>query len=351
MTIDNPLERGFLDRDVISDRDGRIWTILGHIQPKKRVIAFLKYVPDESGQWSRRGARFRRIFWGGVQSVINGMTRLPSEYLYDDPHFGTVIPSVPIQNIAEHYRPEVRFKEITDLGARDPLEEKAVKLAEVLSDSAGIRLESFGVAGSLAWRAHDPNRSDINLCIYGFDNSWRLQEAYEQIPEVDDRISLRENRNWLAAKSRIVSRVPTVGIEDIHPLFERRRALYLANQCIGVTPILRTHEAPIHYMSERYEDVSSEPIRTIFNVHDASYGLFLPSLYLGESDRLDSIDGQSASRLMLYEGAFRGLAKVGDRLEVAATLQRVVKSSDESTFYQLMVGTKTGAGSEYIRLL
>ncbi|TFG08841.1 hypothetical protein EU538_06425 [Candidatus Thorarchaeota archaeon] len=351
MAMNRLSRRGSLDRDVIRDIDGQIWTVLGHIQPKDRVIAFLKYIPAKGGRWSRDDAQYDRIFWGGAQSVTEGMGQISSKYLHDDPHFGTVLPSVPIAHIARHYMPEARLKEIAELGARDILEERALRLAEILSDSTGIDLASFGVAGSLVWRAHDLSYSDINMCVYGFDESWRLQDAYEQISEDNARVSLREETDWLAAKSRIVSRVPTLNMEDLHPLFARRRGLCLDGQCIGVTPVLRAHEAPILYLTERYEDISSDPIRTTFDVHDASYGLFLPSLYHGESGELDEIDGERASRLMIYEGAFRGLVRVEDRLEVTATLQRVMRPSGEATLYQLMVGTMTGAGREYISLL
>ncbi|TFF68636.1 hypothetical protein EU520_00195 [Candidatus Thorarchaeota archaeon] len=351
MVTRDPTPRGFLDRDVICDRDGRVWTVLGHIQPEDRVIAFLKYVPDEGGRWSRDGRRLRRVFWGGVQSVSDGMAHMPSEYQHNDPHFGTLLPSVPIPRITEHHRPENRLRAILECGARDPLEEKALEFAELLADSTGVRIDSFGVAGSLAWHAHSPTRSDINMCVYGFENAWRLQEAYEHIPDMDGRVTLRENRDWLTAKSRIVSRVPKLDIEDLHSLFERRRALYLGNRCIGVTPILWSHEVPIPYLSERYQGLFSEPVKITFDVRDASYSLFLPSLYRGESGELEAIGDQKVRRLMIYEGAFRGLAREGDSLEVVGTLQRVLKPPGEIMFYQIMVGTKAGAGKEYIRLL
>ncbi len=351
MTTAEGSRRGFLDRDVVRDNKGRIWVVLGHIQPADRVIAFLKYVPDKDGRWSKGQRRFRRVFWGGVQSVANGMDQMTAAFLFNDPHFRTLLPSIPIQYITKHFKPEVRLRQILELGPRDPLEESALTLAEILSDTAGIKSQFLGVAGSIAWHAHDPKHSDINMCVYGLENAWRLQESYEQLPDKDSRVSLRKSTDWRAAKSRVLSRVPRLDVEDIHSLFERRRALHLDNQCIGVTPVLLSYEAPIPYLNERYQDVSSKPVKATFDVRDATYGLFLPSLYIGESDELQCINGQKTSRLMIYEGAFRGLAQAGDRLEVAGTVQRVMKPSGKTALYQLMVGTKAGAGREYIRLL
>ena len=54
---------------------------------------------------------------------------------------------------------------------------------------------------------------------------------------------------------------------------------------------------------------------------------------------------------MLYDGAFGGLLRTGDRVEVTGTLQMVVPTNGDDPFYQIMVGTKSGAGKEFIRLL
>ena len=116
-----------------------------------------------------------------------------------------------------------------------------------------------------------------------------------------------------------------------------------------MTPILRPNEVPIHYSSESYQQVSSLPITVSFEVEDAKYGLFSPSIIKGRSGPIDSINGDIVSRLMVYEGVYSGLTEEGDTLEVAGTLQKVVPKEGDP-FYQLMIGTKSGAGKEYIRL-
>ncbi len=58
------------------------------------------------------------------------------------------------------------------------------------------------------------------------------------------------------------------------------------------------------------------------------------------------------TRLIIYEGVFRGLLVAGDQVDVSGTLQRVTFSSNEyEPFYQLMIGTQTGHGQEFIRLV
>jgi predicted nucleotidyltransferase len=55
---------------------------------------------------------------------------------------------------------------------------------------------------------------------------------------------------------------------------------------------------------------------------------------------------------MVYEGSFRGLIKSGDRVEASGIIQRVTPSDpNDEVFHQIMVGSKVGAGREFIRLV
>jgi predicted nucleotidyltransferase len=116
-----------------------------------------------------------------------------------------------------------------------------------------------------------------------------------------------------------------------------------------VTPVLHPDEVPIQYSSESYQQVSSIPITVSFEVEDDKYGLFSPAILYGRSEPIASLNGGTVSRLMVYEGVYNGLVENGDILEVTGSLQKVL-SKARGTFYQLMIGTKAGAGKEYIRL-
>ena len=99
----------FRDRDIFEDMEGRLFVTLGYIQPRDRVLSYLKYVPDEQGRWVRAGSRYRRIFWGGVDSVVNGTPLLPSSYTVDDDHFQTSLVEPPHHVIKKYYQPEKRL--------------------------------------------------------------------------------------------------------------------------------------------------------------------------------------------------------------------------------------------------
>lgn len=338
------------DRDIIRDNDGRIFVVLGYIQPEKRALSFLKYIPASEGRWEFSGQKYRRIFYGNVEAVTDGLEIVPAEYLVEDAHFGTTLLEVPFENIEKHYRPDNRLEEILAHGAGDKLEAAVVGMATALHDRLGIPLADIGVAGSIAWKGHNPEFSDINMNVYGFENSWNLQENHEKASK-DNHVRLRNLEEWDTGISRVMKRIPSLSVEDMKKLFARRFAFYYDEQCIGITPVLRPEEAPIIHGGESYTQVSPESLRINFEVEDADYGIFHPSLLVGRT-LTETPENKLVSRIMVYDGAFTGLFSAGDILEVSGTLQRVVSAAKEvPEFYQLMVGTKDGARREYIRFI
>ncbi|UCH04131.1 MAG: hypothetical protein JSW05_11200 [Candidatus Thorarchaeota archaeon] len=340
------------DRDVFHDKDGRVFVTLGYIQPTNRILSFFKYAPHPDGKWVSGEQRYERIFWGGGASASEGMAKAPDDYLVYDEHFGVELLEVPRDDVGKYFSPEIRLKEIIDDGAKDPLEKSVGEMAETLHDTLGIPLERLGVTGSIAWKAHDPSFSDINMNIYGLQASWQLQNCYDEVAEKNPHMRLRELHEWERTMSRVVARIPVLPVEDMKTLFTRRKGLLCNERSIGVMPILLPDETPIIHGSESYTTVTVSPVRVEMEVTSERYGLFLPAIYEGLSDPLDVIEGGQVSRIMVYEGSFRGLIREGDRVEVSGIIQRVAPTGNRGELsYQMMVGSKVGAGKEFIRLV
>jgi len=339
------------DRDIFHDIEGRVFVVLGYIQPSDRILSFLKYVPDSSGEWQSGDIKYKRIFWGSVSSTVEGMNVLPSDYIVEDSHFGTNLLEPPREIVAKYFSPEIRLREILNIGPTDPLEELVKRGADTLHDALGISYDKLGVAGSILWKGHSPERSDVNMNIYGFDSSWILHNNYDLLMDGRMGARLRELADWQHAMDRVHARVPIMKSEDLQNLFTRRKALCLDDVCIGITPILLPDEIPIQHGDESYSVISVKPMSITVEIHRDEFGIFHPAIYEVQSPPLDMLDGDSVSRIMNYDGAFGGLLRTGDRVEVTGTLQRVTPTNGTSSFYQIMVGTKSGAGKEYIRLL
>lgn len=342
----------FRDKDIFHDQEGRVFIAHGFIQPVGRVISYLKYTPSETGRWQVRHQFYDRVFTGGSKDVLEGMARVPSDYLVDDSHFGTELLEVPQGAIAKYYNPELRLKEILKADSLDTLEKRAKEIAEVLHDTLGIPFDTMGVTGSIAWKAHNPSFSDINMNVYGLEMSNRLRLGYDAVIKENSHVRLRTVEEWTKGTiERLRTRVPSLTRDELTFLFQRRKELCIDDFYVGVMPVLLPDEAPIKHGTERYEQLTSEPIRVEMELEVTDYSSFTPAVFNVESSPLDTIRGERVTRVLVYDGAFKDLYLTGDRVEVSGILQRVTVSEGLEVFYQMMVGTKAGAGSGYIRVI
>ncbi len=340
------------DRDVFHDKQGRVYVAMGHIQPRERFLSFLKYIPDSLGRWRTKDERYRRLFSSGPDDVGKGIRHVPPEFLRKDKHFRTTLVQVPRGDVAKYYMPELRLSEILDRGPLDSLETDALGLATALNETLDIPFENLGVAGSVLWKAHDPDQSDVNLNIYGLDESWKLSNGFFEVVRQNEHVEMRELNEWALTMSRLFSKIPALTPADTRLLFSRKKLFHYKNRPIGVASILRPDEYPIRHGSEFYTPISSMPIRVTMEIQDDKYGLFMPALYTGESESIPLIKGEKVSRIMLYAGTFKGLAKSGDQVEVCGVLQRVNSQRREfEPFYQMMVGTVGYERKEYLKII
>lgn len=342
---------GVRDRDVIQDFNGRVYVVLGSIQPRDKILCFLKYVPDESGAWVSNGVRYRRVFWGDVGWIKESLSELPPDLVVHDSHFGTELLEVPREHVLNYFSPEARLREILEYGPRDRLESMAQSLSVLVTERIGIGPEQLGVAGSVLWRAHDPCRSDLNMNVYGLQASHLLHENIDSLMDPQD-VHRVGHESWMRKIKALTSGVSSMTDADIAMLSERRRLVFHRGTSVGITPVLYPDEAPIVHGSEYYRTISDSPVTLRLEIVDDTYGLFTPSIYscIGAGD--GARGPHRVERLMIYEGAFKGLLRSGDIVEVTGSLQSVIDPNDHLVkFHQIMVGTKSGVGKEGIRIL
>ena len=326
-----------------------MFVTLGHIQPEDRVLSILKYIPDFDGSWCANGRHYRRVFSSGTASATSGMPLAPHDYTVHDSHFGTELLEPPKNAIARYYSPELRLKEILEEGPKDRLERAVKTMTETIHDILGLPIERLGVTGSIVWKAHDPIRSDINMNVYGLEGSQQLHDNFEKLIEQSPEIRLVVAQDWHPWITRLKERIPEYPEDALTTLFSRRKGLFCHDLYVSVVPVLLPQETPILHGSESYETVSHDPIRIETTLRTTSFSTFTPALYDCESNLVNKIKAK-VTRIMVYDGVFSNVFLTGDRVEVKGTLQHVTRQ-DGTAFYQLMVGTKRGAGREYIRLI
>ena len=172
--------RGFRDRDFIRTREGFLFCVVGPYHPSDRVISYLKYVPSKLGMWGNNEEQFKRVMRAyTIPSLVETFRLLENDspqYLFHPPVYNINMTAVPPEYITKHYRPEETLAEILNQTRLDPLQKKLKDFVSFLARTSGVALESFGVTGSILLNIHKPEFSDMDVTIYGFENSSKMKK-------------------------------------------------------------------------------------------------------------------------------------------------------------------------------
>ena len=284
---------GARDRDFLETVDGLLFCVVGYLHPPDRVTAYLKYVPEEGGKWSRGETGYTRVLpYYHVSQVENTYEYLREEYpnyLYHCPIRNITISSVPKEDVETHFQPRKRLASIIEEGPKDDLEYRLRDLVTILTGLSGLRLGDLGVTGSILTGSHSPEFSDMDLTVYGAEASLRLKEALLDMREEQSTV-----QPFTSAKKELWSR----GREERFPLsfaelmeFAERRWNYgiFMDTYFSVHPVRTYDEISEEYGDRTYRQLG--PIHGRGVITDASESIYLPALYGVEDVRSEDPGG------------------------------------------------------------
>lgn len=342
--------RSFRDRDYLVTQEGFIFAVIGNVHPEDRVIAYLKYVPDEHGKWGRGRSRYRRALQHyNIPSLMESMVFLrkhASRYVFHSNVHGIALPAVTNDAIVEHLRPEERLLQLVDDETRDELESKALRLVQRVSQNARVPPESFGVTGSLLARIHNPAFSDIDLVVYGLHNALRvrrfLRRAGRSTSHAVQTLSGPSREKWIAERLRST------------PLTREDAANLLARKWnIGLFEGTEFSIHAVHTEGEtsgRYGDESHVPLGIVdatARVVETSESLFMPAVYVVESAKLaGSYPAHTVDRIVSFEGLYADIARKGEPVSCRGKLERVESAS--GTRHRIVIGSPEAEGMDFL---
>jgi predicted nucleotidyltransferase len=329
------------DHDYFETEEGWIFFVLGDVHPPGRVWSCLKYVPGE-GVWGNGENRYRRVLKNyTVEEFLSSIQFLEHnapDYVFFDYTVGARVIAPPLSKIRRVYRARERLAELIGGEALHPLEERLLKLVGMLSDYSGVRLEDFGVTGSLLLGIQH-NNSDIDLLVYGEQNLWRVLEALEAL-DGREGITLQKSRareGWVARAS---ARYPLPRSE-----LEILASRVMNKGWVGeaVFSVHGVRDKPPH----RYGEVLYRSLglaRRVVEVVDVRGSLFTPAVYIAE-------DGEAGPmRIVCYDMMLAGVLRSGDVVEVQGKLE-VAEAKGGERWLQILVGSYEGVGKEYVRIV
>ena len=132
-----------IEGDLIETESNIVFDVKGLVHPPKRVVAFIRYVPDQNGNRERDGKRYSKYY--ALAKRYDLLEREYPQYLVNDPVFNTLLCEVPIEDIKTHYQPAKKLEELRNRKSLDEPETASLRFMEILKENSGVEWKHLGV--------------------------------------------------------------------------------------------------------------------------------------------------------------------------------------------------------------
>jgi predicted nucleotidyltransferase len=218
--------------------------------------------------------------------------------------------------------PKDCLQAIMKLEKYDRIQKMALDLINLLSKESGVNLSHFGMHGSIALNMHS-EESDIDFVVYGSGNFRVVEEAIERL--VNNGVLRYIFGNKLDRARKFKGK------------YQDKIWMFTAAKL--------PEEVTEKYGEYRFIPVT--PLKFECKVGDDTEAIFRPAIYrisdYKPSDAKSELPKDQIPHCILSNiGCYRNVARSGDKIKVAGTLERIepVKTGS-AVSYQVVVGTAT----------
>jgi predicted nucleotidyltransferase len=241
--------------------------------------------------------------------------------VYFCPFTGKEVISAPVSSVKQVFVPKECLHRLVKLQTKDSLQKMTLDLVNLLSTESGIRLEDFGVHGSIALNMHTL-KSDIDLVVYGAQNFRKLETTINKLVEAGT-LSYRFSNRLDAAR--------------------RYRGRY-SNKVFMYNAIRKPEEIKSKYGALKYAPLV--PVKFDCKIEDDSEAMFRPAIYkIEEFKPADAASALTEDRIpelvVSMIGCYRNVGRKGNTIRVKGMLERVENVETGKVFHQVVVGTGT----------
>jgi len=319
--------------------EGLIFVVKGLIHPHGRLIAYLRYLPDQTGDRNRDGVAYRRVYRFEEQQRI--LKRDFPHYLGEDPCLGIPVQWVETRRIRRVYDPRKRLEEICRCGPRDGIERKVAAFAELLRNSAEIDLSSLGISGSVLLNLH-LQKSDLDFTVYGEEQALAVHGALDRLLDKGAEDSVRRlNRKEMSVLHDAHRPDTPLSFEDFAGLQDRK-----VNEGFfqGSPYFIRFVKHPSQF-AQRYNDPRYEPLGNVTiraKIVDDRDAIFTPCTY--QIDDVEFIRGKPVADLReiaSFRGRFTDQVRTGEMASARGHLESVIPYVGPA-YHRLTVGGTVG---------
>ena len=321
--------------DLIETSEGILFDVKGVIHPLDRMIAFIRYFPDQKGERKKAGKSYAKVYSLPKRYAL--LRQRYPQYLVYDSVFDEVLCEVDVREVRRHYMSCEKLIELRVSENLEPLEKKSLRLAEKLREEASIRCDALGVSGSVLAGLHT-SKSDIDLIVYGTENCRKAHSALSASFTRERSQLKRYTKAELKKLFDFRSKDTAITFED----FVRTESNKVMQGKFLDTDYFVRFVKDWNEVDEKYGDVQYKNMghaRIEATVIDDSEAIFTPCSYrIEDTFFLEGPEFGPVTEVASFRGRFCEQAKVGERIVARGKIEHVQDWRDSSEHYRLLVG-------------
>ena len=322
--------------DLIESKGNIIFDVKGLVHPPKKVIAFIRYVPDPNGNRKRDGIRYNKYY--SLSKRYDLLKREYPQYLVKDTVFNTLLCEVPVQDITFHYQPAQGLEDLRSRIKLDVAQKAVVQFMKILKENTGVPWNKLGVSGSILINLHDSS-SDIDLVVYGSSTGYRVQAVMKELLEDINGPFEAYDLDGLRQLFDFRSKDTVVSFED----FVRTDSRKISHGKFRGRHFFIRFVKDLNEISEQYGSIIYKPVgkaRIKATVVDDLEALFTPCCYkVANVKILDGIKVESIDEIVSFRGRFCEQARSGETVIAEGKIERVHEEGKNDHF-RLLLGNE-----------
>jgi predicted nucleotidyltransferase len=323
--------------DLIKAKSGVVFDVKGLVHPIDKIVAFPRFIPSPQGTRQGKEGTYGKVYSLGDR--FKYLQENQPNLIVFDPVFGETMCEVPVDQVAQHYKPEEKLWALRTSKDLTVLESKALQLAETLKKEAGIPWSNIGISGSIM-AGLTTEKSDIDPLVYGEENCRKAYAALKTLLGHGQLGFKPYDREELEELFDFRSKDSQMSFEDF-VLVESRKAFQ--GKFMGTDYFIRFVK-DWRETTEQYGDVcykNSGYTKITAKIASNIDSLFTPCTYKLQDTQI--VEGPKLApivEIVSFRGRFCEQAENGELVEAQGKVELVTDNKTGSEHYRLILGNK-----------